>query len=423
MKFRVNAIKDNKPTYYIFDNETLDIWNENGIPACLDTDVRFANFRPKRALEETDFSKIGTIIGKSRIKKIKVSLGFKCNYHCDYCWQHQFEREAIDATPALIASFMSKLRKLDLKECKRIELWGGEPLVYWKTLKPLIEAIKEEYPKIVIATQSNGSLLTKEIADFLVKYDIRYGISHDGPGFTKTRDKDDPLDVNKEAIQYYCKKAHKINKRYVWFSATLNRNNIDLDAIYPYFWSKIGKDTPFFVHIDSAVITATKEDYEKYAFTLEEQNAFMKSAIKVFLDESHPLHADFAEDLERVVFKLVNKITPKQEDPCDMTAHSVLACNLRGDVLPCHSYPNQVIGSLDDLSKVKLDSLIHWSNYEYCKTCPILPICKGGRPCVDKEAHKYLCTNIIAWRYPKLVFAWKLIFDADITSIDLLLKE
>lgn len=418
MKFKINAIKNNKPTYYIFDNQTLDIWNDKRIPANLDTDVRFANFRPKVKPVITDFAKDGIITGKYDIRKIKISLGFKCNYHCAYCWQHQFEREAVDATPALVASFMSKIRKLDLSKCNRMDLWGGEPLVYWKTVKPLIESIKTEYPNMDIAVQSNGSLLTKEIADFLIKYDIKFGISHDGPGFTSNRDKDDPLDTNKEAIKYFCNKTYEKFGRLPWFSATLNKQNLDLDSIYPYFWSKLGQDTPFYIHIDSAVITATEEEYSQYAFTPEEQQIFFKSALNVYLDENHPLHNDFAKDLQSVIFKLVNKITPWQEDPCDMTGHRVLACNLRGDVLPCHSFPNQKIGTLDDLAKVKLDSFEHWSTRDNCKQCPILPICRGGRPCVSKENAKYICNSLITWRYPMLLAAWKLLFNADVTSIE-----
>lgn len=418
MKFRINAVKDNKQTYYILDNQTLDIWNEYGIPANLDLDVRFANFRPKTKPDTTDFAKYGSIVGKHDIKKIKISLGFKCNYRCAYCWQHQFEREAVDATPTLIASFMSKLRKLDLSSCRRMDLWGGEPLVYWKTVKPLIEAIKSEYPDMDIAVQSNGSLLTKEIADFLIKHDIKYGISHDGPGFTQNRDKVDPLDTNRESIKYFCYKTYKTFGRMPWFSATLNKQNLDLDTIYPYFWSKLGQDTPFYIHIDSAVITATEEEYKQYAFTPEEQQKFFASALKVYLNENHPLHNDFAKDLKTVLFRLVNKITPWQEDPCDMTGHRVLACNLRGDVLPCHSFPNQKIGTLDDLASVKLDSFVHWSRFERCKQCPILPICRGGRPCVSEENHKYICNSLITWRYPMLLAAWKILFDAEIASIE-----
>ena len=390
MQFKINAIKNNKQTYYIFDNQTLDIWNEYGIPANLDSDIRFADFRPKVKPAMTDFAKYSSVTGKYNIKKIKISLGFKCNYHCSYCWQHQFEREAVDATPALIASFMSKLRKLDLSKCNRMDLWGGEPLVYWKTVKPLIEAIKTEYPNMDI---------------------------------TQNRDKDDPLDANKEAIKYFCEKTYEAFGRMPWFSATLNKQNLDLDSIYPYFWSKLGQDTPFYIHIDSAVITATEEEYQQYSFTQEEQQRFFKSALKVYLDENHPLHNDFAKDLKTVLFRLVNKITPWQEDPCDMTGHTVLACNLRGDILPCHSFPNQKIGTLDDLANVKLDSFIHWSRLESCKQCPILPLCKGGRPCVNQENHKCICNSLITWRYPMLLAAWKILFDADIVSIEPYFEE
>lgn len=420
MKFRINAIKDGKPTYYTFDNETLDITNSLGIPAYLDEDIRFSNFHPiARRAKYTVFSQNPkSIVGKDHIRKIKVSLGFKCNYKCKYCWQHQLEHSCIDATPALVSSFMSKLRQLDLSKCNRIDLWGGEPLVYWKTIRHLIPSIKEEYPSADIAVQSNGSLLTKEIADFMVKYNILYGISHDGPAFSVFRDKEDPLDTNLDAIKYYCNKTYEKHNRYPWFSLTLNKYNTNLDEIYPYFWSKLGKDTPFYVHIDSAIITATEHDYKLFSFTEEEKQRFYKNALKVYLDINHPLHNDFEKDLKNVVFHLVNKITPYEEDACDMTNPHVIAVNLKGDVISCHSNPDQVVGNLSDISKVDLNTFTHWSNHEYCKACPILPICRGGRPCIDSANHHWICSNLILWRYPMLLAAWKVLFDAEITSIE-----
>jgi uncharacterized protein len=63
-----------------------------------------------------------------------------------------------------------------------IQLWGGEPLVYIRTLKPLVQELKHLYPSAKFTTITNGWLLTPEINDWIIDNDIGVSISHDGPG-------------------------------------------------------------------------------------------------------------------------------------------------------------------------------------------------------------------------------------------------
>lgn len=425
MKFKINCIKNNKPAYYIFDNETIDIWNANGVPTMLDKDIRFDEFRPKHQLTNMPiYSKDNPIIGKSNIKTLKLSLGFKCNYKCEYCWQRQFEQAAIDATPALVSSFISKLKQIDLSHADRIDLWGGEPLVYWKTLKLLIPAIKDNFPQLEIMCLSNGSLLTKEIADFLVKYNVSFGISHDAQAFTYYRNKEDPLDTNRENIIYFCKKQYEVNHRAPWFSVTVNKHNLDLDQIYPFFVSKLGKDCPIHIHVDNLLETATEKDYNEFKLTEEEKQFFIKKLVKNLLGVDSPLSFGLSKELKYALFIFANKVTPWQRAyNCDLVNHNVMALNMRGDVLSCHSYPADVCGNINDLEHVSINRFTHWSLRDHCKECPILPICHGGRPCVTNEEQHWLCEQFILWRYPIFIAAWKLLFNADIQSIEKLEGE
>jgi len=125
---------------------------------------------------------------KSRsIQLLKIQMGLSCNYSCDYCSQKFVER-APETSKRDIDDFMKKLEVLEFDESKglKVELWGGEPFVYWKTMKPLAEALQDKFkhwkrrPNFSVIT--NGSIFTEEIIDWLMKMNFSVSISHDGPG-------------------------------------------------------------------------------------------------------------------------------------------------------------------------------------------------------------------------------------------------
>ncbi|MEY3739759.1 MAG: Ralstonia phage, partial [Pseudomonadota bacterium] len=124
--------------------------------------------------------------GKGEIKVLKIQLGLNCNFECTYCNQRYVPRTEASAQESL-DEFLRTLPtwftggKNGLGSGVRIEFWGGEPFVYWKTLKPLAERIKQDYPSIKFSVITNGSLLDLEKNDWLVKMGFTVSISHDGP--------------------------------------------------------------------------------------------------------------------------------------------------------------------------------------------------------------------------------------------------
>ena len=404
---------------YLFDNETLMIWNPNGILVNFENDIRFRSFKTDKKISNKPlYNKNNPIVGKSNIDRIKLSLGFKCNYKCEYCWQRQFEQVAIDATPMLVDSFLEKLKKIDLSNCKRLEFWGGEPLVYIKTLKLLIPKLRQEYPEMDLIILSNGSLLTKELVDFFMQYRVIYGISHDGPAFTQYRDKEDPFETNLEAIQYLCHQSLEKQKRAPWFAVTLNRYNYKLPELCKFFEEKLGKDCPYYIHVDNMIECANKDDFDKFVLSDAEFLEFTKYALDAYLNPNNPLFDDFSKHLRNVLFALVNRISP-WKDPygCDIVSHKTLALNMRGDVLSCHSYPDDIVGNISALDKVSISKFTHWIYRDNCSSCPILFLCKGGKICTSNEEQHWVCKSMLMWKYPMFLAAWRVLFDTDINCI------
>ena len=112
---------------------------------------------------------------------LKIQLGLSCNYSCEYCSQ-RFVPTAEETSSKHVDKFLENLDSWMKETPKKVEFWGGEPLVYFKTLKPLAEALRIKWPDVKFLMITNGSLLTPEINDWLVEQNFSVGISHDGPG-------------------------------------------------------------------------------------------------------------------------------------------------------------------------------------------------------------------------------------------------
>jgi len=185
MIFEIHAerLGDNDKKVFFYDNEINTLTNHEGVVIEYPEDQR----QPETRKESLPFDKTNPIKKSKDITLLKIQLGLSCNYSCDYCSQKFVER-APETSKKDIDAFLEKLDVLNFSEQAglKIEFWGGEPFVYWKTLKPLAEALRERFsdwkvePKFSVIT--NGSILTKEICQWLYYMGFSVAISHDGPG-------------------------------------------------------------------------------------------------------------------------------------------------------------------------------------------------------------------------------------------------
>jgi uncharacterized protein len=189
------------------------------------------------------FSKDTPLKKSKKIKILKIQLGLSCNYSCDYCSQKFVERPP-ETSKKDIDDFINKLNVLefDEKDGLKIEFWGGEPLVYWKTLKPLAEALSDKFAswdkKPIFSVITNGSLLTREICSWLYYKGFYVGISHDGPN-QNVRGPDPFVDPEKKKILMEFYKVMKLQNR-ISFNVMMNRRNTSRRDIYDWFATVLG---------------------------------------------------------------------------------------------------------------------------------------------------------------------------------------
>ncbi len=111
----------------------------------------------------------------SKVKMLVLSLTGKCNFNCRYCYASEHERICMSREIALAA-----LKLAPRDECFVLQFSGGEPLLNFKTLQAVVEQVERDNLPAVMQIQTNGSLLTDEMALFLYKHRVAIGVSLDG---------------------------------------------------------------------------------------------------------------------------------------------------------------------------------------------------------------------------------------------------
>ena len=129
----------------------------NGLILC----TKECNLRCKYCFEESMHTNC-----PMPLSEIRQKFGFFLDNYFD-----KFIRELIAINDGL------KRRETD------ITFHGGEPLLIgYDLLKKGFEMVKK-YPNTIIAVQTNGTLITDEIIQLFVDYEVRVGISIDGPKY------------------------------------------------------------------------------------------------------------------------------------------------------------------------------------------------------------------------------------------------
>lgn len=341
---------------------------------------------------------VDTPAGKVTPRLLKISLGLSCNYECEYCSQ-RFVPRAGETNKNDIEPFLSGLDEWVTTPPEKVEFWGGEPFVYWKTLKPLAEAIRLKYPQAVLSVITNGSLLTPEINDWLVALEFGVGISHDGPG-QHVRGPD-PLDepAVRAAILDLYQRLAPLGR--ISFNAMLNRENSSRAAINKFFVDLTGDENvnigegSFVDAYDQGGVGASLKPDEHMGYRTQAFSELRSGRAKNF-DLGHSKIAGFLESLK------MQRPSSALGQKCGMDRNDAIAVDLKGQVMTCQNVsskgvaPNgqsHLIGTVADLARVKLNTSTHWSHRSECKICPVLQICAGACMFLEGDLWETTCNN------------------------------
>lgn len=361
----------------IFDPNSSNIYNVeySNVSSILDTNHKF----PK----------------KENITKVKIQLGLNCNYSCTYCLQDHSNSVKITK------DFSQIIKQLTIVQGEYIdlELWGGEPFVYWKTIKPLIAELKVSDIKlrnIIIIT--NGSLLTGKVIDWIIDNDIFIGLSHDGPTQKQFRGKD-PLD-NIETLEFVKSQMlkGKLSLNTVLHAQHYNRRNI-----LEWFTNRLSMPKEnvilgegFYIDIynDDNMVQDNKIIEHLQSGLDDVQDSNVISAFSLVDNKINEFGRFITGNLE---------VTNMSEMSCGMDKHNVISIDLEGNITSCQNVDaksiaknglSHKIGHINNLSKVMVSQTgTHFSKRPNCMSCAVLPVCKGGCMTMGPTDFEKTCTH------------------------------
>lgn len=311
------------------------------------------------------FSPENPIVGKDAPRILKIQLGLGCNYSCSYCSQggqkgevtntqdaRDFELDFVGGTP------------------EKVELWGGEPLLYWKKIQTLVPKIQAKWPGISMSIVSNGTLLTREKIDWLYDNGFSVALSHDGPG--QHLRGEDPL-LDKDMLDNWSYLFEKFGER-ASINSVLTAHNHDLFTLWMWFEERLGTVK---VNVEDIVT-----DYGGAKMTdtqLQDVYHSIKKHASSGLAMVFPrMRWAMLQFMETLAY---SKPLAGGNQVCGMDRKDQLAVDLHGNVLTCQNAgveSGHKIGTTSDLANVKLDTSTSYMARPNCKECPVVHLCYGS---------------------------------------------
>lgn len=317
-----------------------------------------------------------------------VMLGNSCNMNCKYCLQHPLVHKALpkEVSP----DFYAFLREYNSHEQPlQVHFYGGEPLVYFDTIKKIVTETEGEGFKY--STICNGKAITQEMVDFFNKYDFNVMISWDGKNVKETRGYDVFGDKETKDLLLQIKK--------LGISSVISSKNYPLEAIQAFgdlsrdYWDIHGYAMNFNYDLimDTGLPDKTLLDMD-YTRVSEEVLSLGKEYLKYRLDHSYEMEIAKLAFIEPYFSYFSKYKNPAQvgDNPWCRCGNgiSTLNCDLNGNLYPCHNTSESCGNIKDSLipyfrEVLKLDGTAE--NKGNCKDCIALSICKGGCKLLNKD--------------------------------------
>ena len=413
---------------YYYDNLTSEVFDANG---------KLVNMKPissdsKPSSKEINRVSIDTPLGKSReINVLKIQMGLSCNFSCEYCSQ-RFVPNIDYANSKYLEIFIKNLDNWVKAPPKKIEFWGGEPFVYWKTMKPLAEKLREKYPTTRFSVITNGSLITEDIIDWLYNMGFALAMSHDGPG-QNVRGPDPFEDPKQRKILFKLFNKFLPENR-ISINAMIHRENMDREKIQKFFEDlfNVNKQDQSFRIGEGGFIDVYDEGGRKNVPQNEAEHVAHRRKTLQLTREGKINRFQVVNDR---IMEWLNSWGNYREasslgQKCGMDREDNVAVDLQGNVLTCQNVtavskaPNlkpHKIGHVNEFDKIKLNTATHWAFREECSKCPVLQVCKGSCMFLQGEYFKLSCDAAYSDHIPFFAVAFEAATGAmpfKITAVD-----
>jgi len=335
-----------------------------------------------------------TIIKTRNPVALRILFGHACNYSCSYCMQKDIGNPNERAKSIHIDSFINNVKLLNLDNLERVELWGGEPFLYWNDIKEVMTQLDKEGLHFFIST--NGSPLRQKHIDFFktLKATIALGISHDGPGQEALRGEEI---LNKPHIQKVLKQLDNLYPKVQFsFNTVISNTNWNLFKINAFFYKFVRElglknTTLSFTLGRSYDKTDSKNSFDCVVEDLqgfeELCNDYIDKCIRQLKEEglskSLPILQSniFNGSAGSIKYaQLMRSIIPiTMTSNCGADAKDVLSLDTQGNIRLC-PHTEYISGNITSLNSFEVGGMDLTKKISHCGNCSVKRLCKSSCP-------------------------------------------
>ena len=322
---------------------------------------------------------------------VEILVTQKCNLACLYCLA-EAGPDMPHLRPELAFSAVDEAFRLPSSKSLTIQLSGGEPFVNFRLFKQLIDYIEAKVAdtgrQAAVCTQSNGTLVTDEIAEFVKQHNIGIGISIDGPERLNNRSR--PMLGGQDSHHRTLRGIRTLQRHGVKFGTilVLNRANVPYPEEIADFFVDLGIKSTKVNPVN--MIGDAQRTWDDMSISSDEYFEFLDRWIAHVTAHELPLNESNLGEYLRYLYRRIHDYRCMRSN-CG-AGESFFLVDASGDIYPCaHSagIPEWRLGSIDKANGgrvalgrehpvIRSFSKRLVERMEDTRTCPWRHFCEGG---------------------------------------------
>ena len=318
------------------------------------------------------------------VRNLRLNITEACNLNCTYCFEKNlngYGKNRMMTWPTAkksLTQFMDLISKNNHRDAS-IRFFGGEPLLNWPLMEKCLKYVKEKIDsslRISFIVNTNGTLITDQLARKLSKYGVDVNISLDGLAkyndkFRKFKSGEGSFKKTDNGIDLLIK-----NKCRFGIAAVLSDQNYShIEEFIDYCADKISKSEFDFIVGLTPICRVERTCVD--SLPVKEKVKYLVSAVRYARQKGIYLAGGMTH------FTLKRIFTTKNDVFYCGGVGSELTVDPAGTVFPCSALDIK-LGSIENLNDVfnsnQYKKLVSRTvgNIKHCRRCDIEYFCAGG---------------------------------------------